>query len=87
MENLSLEEIEGVWGEPDFKSGLILRCHAARKKPIRKLSDLEIATLLNQDIGVEHILPEAKKRISTGKPDDTELFEGQLSEAVERKSP
>jgi hypothetical protein len=86
MEDKSIEEIEGVWEEPDVKTGLILRCHSARKKPIRQLSDMEIATLLNQDIGVEHILPEAKKRIATGKPDGTELFEKQLAEAAERKS-
>jgi hypothetical protein len=81
----SLEEIEGVWGEPEFASSLVLRCHAARKKPIDRLSDLELASLLNQDIGVEHILPEAIRRIERNKPDDTELFDGQLIEAVERK--
>jgi hypothetical protein len=82
----SLEQIEGPWPEPDFDSGLVLRCHAARKKPIDELSDLELATLLNQDIGVAHILPEAVRRLSRNQPDDTEYFEGQLREAVERKT-
>ena len=82
----SLEQIEGVWPEPKFDSGLVLRCHAARKKPIDHLSDLELATLLNQDIGVPHILPEAARRLSRNRPDDTEYFEGQLKEAVERKT-
>lgn len=81
----SLEQIEGVWGEPDFTSGLVLRCHAARKKPIDQLSDLELATLLDQDIGVKHILPEAIRRLSHGRFDGTEYFEGQLNEAVEKK--
>jgi hypothetical protein len=80
----SLEQIEGVWPEPDFTSGLVLRCHAARKKPMDELSDLELATLLNQDIGVKHILPEAIRRLSQNQPDNTEYFEGQLKEAVER---
>ena len=48
----SLEQIEGVWPDPEFTSGPVLRCHAARKKPVDQLSDLELATLLNQDIGV-----------------------------------
>jgi hypothetical protein len=83
----SLEQIEGVWAEPDFTSGLVLRCHAARKKPIDQLSDLELATLLNQDIGVKHILPEAVRRLSQGKMDGTEYFESQLNEAVQKRSP
>jgi hypothetical protein len=82
----SLEQIEGIWDEPEFDSGLVLRCHAARKKPIDQLSDLELATLLNQDIGVKHILPEAIRRLAQNRPDDTEYFVGQLKEAVERKS-
>ncbi len=82
----SLEQIEGVWPEPEFNSGLVLRCHTARKKPIDQLSDLELATLLNQDIGVAHILPEALRRLSRNQPDDTEYLEGQLKETVERKT-
>ncbi len=82
----SLEEIEGVWEEPESPSGLVLRCHEARKKPIDRLSDLELATLLNQDIGVQHILPEAIRRVAHNQPDDTEMFEGQLKEAVEAKT-
>lgn len=82
----SLEQIEGAWPEPEFDSGLVLRCHEARKKPIDQLSDLELATLLNQDIGVAHILPEAVRRLSRNQPDGTEYFEGQLREAVEKKT-
>lgn len=81
----SIEQIEGAWETPDDKSsGLVLRCHAARKKPIDQLSDLELATLLNQNIGVEYILPEAVRRVAQNQADDTEHFEGQLKEAVER---
>ena len=82
----SLEQIEGIWPEPEFKSGLVLRCHAARKKPIDQLSDLELATLLEQDIGVAHVLPVAVRRLSCNQPDDTEHFDGQLKEAVDRKT-
>jgi hypothetical protein len=81
----SLEQIEGKWDEPEFDSGLVMRCHAARKKPIDQLSDLELATLLNQNIGVKHILPEAIRRVAQNQPDDTEYFTGQRKEAVEQK--
>jgi hypothetical protein len=81
----SLEQIEGVWPEPEFPSGLVLRCHAARKKPIDELSDLELATLLSQNIGIKHILPEAIRRLSQNRPDGTEYFDGQLREAVDKR--
>jgi len=58
----------------------------SRKKPIDQLSDLELATVLEQDIGAAHILPEALRRLNRNQPDDTEYFEGQLKEAVERKT-
>ena len=82
----SLEQLEGVWPEPESPTGLILRCHAARKKGIEQLSDLELATLLNQDIGVKYILPEAVRRLAQNRPDDTEYFDGQLEEAVATKT-
>jgi hypothetical protein len=81
----SLEQLEGVWPEPEHPSGLVLRCHAARKKPIADLSDLELATLLTQNIGVKHILPEAMRRLAEGRRDDTEYFDDQLREAVAQK--
>ncbi len=82
----SLEEIEGVWGKQEFESALVLRCYEARKKPIDRLSDIELATLLNQNIGIQHILPEAIRRVELNQSDDTEYFEGQLKEAVEKKT-
>jgi hypothetical protein len=82
----SLEQLEGTWPEAESPTGLILRCHAARKKPIDQLSFLELATLLNQDIGVKHILHEAVRRLAQTRPDDTEYYDGQLQEAVARKT-
>ena len=81
----SLEQIEGVWLEPDPKTltGLIRRCHDARKKPIDQLTMLELSTFLDQKIGVPHILAEAEERLSQNRLDDTEYYEGQLQEKVE----
>lgn len=82
----SLEQLEGVWPEAESPTGLILRCHTARKKPIDQLSDLELATLLNQEIGVKHIMAEAVRRVAQNRPDDTEYFDGQLKQAVARRT-
>jgi hypothetical protein len=82
----SREQLEGAWPEPEDPTGLVLRCHGARKKPINQLSDLELATLLNQDTGVNYILPEAVRRLNQNRPDNTEYFDGQLKEGVLRKT-
>ncbi len=79
----TLEELEGdVWPPPEVSTGLVLRCHTARKKPIDELTYLELATLLDQKIGTEYILPEARRRIAASNPDDTEYYDGQLIDAV-----
>ena len=79
----SLEELEGKLGPPEFQSSLVLRCHAAHKKPIDDLTDLELATFLDQKIGTKWILPVAIKRVAENKADNTEYYDGQLQEAVE----
>jgi hypothetical protein len=87
---VTLADILGPWQEPDFDSGLITRCRNMWAKPLENLSNHELVTCLQQDLAVEHALPIAKKRLQEHIDDDTELFEGQLTEAVaeaERKKP
>ena len=84
-DNLSVADILGLWVEPDWDSGLIARCREAWKKPLRDLSREELATLLRQRYAVEHLLPIAKKRLE-GIDDDTEMFDGELQEAIEYAS-
>lgn len=81
----SLEQIDGVWSVPEFESGLVLRCHAARKKPIDQLSGLELATLLNQNIGVKHILPEAIRRLAKKQPDGPSILTDNLRKQLTEK--
>lgn len=46
------------------------------------LSDLMVATFLNQQIAVVEMLEEAESRLKRTERDDTEYFEGQLLEAL-----
>lgn len=58
--HLSLNQIEGRSGVASaFRSGTVRRCEAAVATPIRDLSVAQLALLLRQGIGVEHVLPRA----------------------------
>lgn len=85
-DNLSVADILGPWVEPGWDSCLIARCRAAWSKPLRDLSREELATLLRQRIAVEHLLPIAKKRLEDELDDATEMFDGELQEAIEYAS-
>lgn len=62
--NKSIEELENdYWEEPEFKSGLTMICHKARKKLINELTDDEIGTLIRQRIALKYLLPVAVKKI------------------------
>ena len=78
----SVADFLGPWVEPDFKSSLIARCREAWNRPFRDLSRLELATLIEQKFVVEHVLPVARKKLQEA-DDDTEMFDGQLAEAIE----
>lgn len=82
QENRTVADIEGPWVDSDFESGLIERCKRAWTKPISGLTNQELATLLRQNIAVVEILPTAKKRITHQIDDDSEIFDGELQEAI-----
>ena len=86
MDSISIADILGPWSEPDWDSGLIARLREAWNKPLRDLSREELATLLRQRIAVEQILPVAKKRLAESFDDETEIFDGELQEAIEDAS-
>jgi hypothetical protein len=81
----SLADLLGNWIQPDWDSGLIKRCRIAWTKPLRELSREELATLLRQRVAVEHLLPLARERLRSG-DDDSELFAGELEQAIEHAS-
>ncbi|HTR40822.1 MAG TPA: contact-dependent growth inhibition system immunity protein [Pseudomonadales bacterium] len=81
-EHNSLSNLLGPWIEPNWESGLITRCRDAWHKPIQNLSREELAVLLRQKIAVEHLLPIAKGKLQQT-DDGTEIFDGELAEAIE----
>ena len=83
-ENISVENIEGPW-KGDTPTGLLERCKHSWHIPLHQLTDVMVVTFLNQNIATKYMLIEAKRRLKENKPDDTELFEGQLEESVAKK--
>jgi hypothetical protein len=79
----SVADFLGPWVEPDWNSGLIERCRHAWNKPLRELTNQELATLLLQRIAVEHVLPVASKRVQDRIDDGTEFYDGELESVIE----
>jgi len=81
-DKISVADLVGPWVDPDCDSGLIYRCKHAWSKPLRELSNEELSTLLRQRIAVQHILPIAKKRVEDKINDETEMYLGELEDAI-----
>ncbi|HVU16113.1 MAG TPA: contact-dependent growth inhibition system immunity protein [Candidatus Didemnitutus sp.] len=78
----TLAQILGPWQQPEVDTSLITRCRNAWNKPIDQFTDLELVTCLQQDLAIGYVLPIAKNRLQNSAPDNSEMFEGQLAEAV-----
>lgn len=75
----TLEELDGeIWSEPDYPSGLVLRCHALRKKDLAGFSDDDLRVMLGQGISVAHLAPIAIGRLQRDPIVEAEKFPGAL---------
>ncbi|WP_325918813.1 hypothetical protein [Pseudomonas frederiksbergensis] len=81
--DLTISNLLGPWSG-DEHTGLMHRCREAWDTPLKNLSDLMVATFLNQNIATKHLLFEAGRRLNEQERDGTEYFDGQLLEAIER---
>jgi hypothetical protein len=81
--NASVADLIGPWADSQWETGLILGCKAAWNKPLRELTNKELATFLRQDIAASQILPIARTRVENKVDDASEFYEGELKEAVE----
>ncbi len=76
---LSLEELEGdVWGEPEFFSSLVLRCHELRKKPFNEFVPSDLRILIGQQIGLTYLMPLALHVLEWEPLLDAEYYQGDL---------
>jgi hypothetical protein len=77
-------EIHGPWVDPGWDSSLIDRVRRHWSVPIADLSDAVLALFLRQRIAVAPVLAEARRRLCSGRPDDSELYDGELAAAVDQ---
>jgi hypothetical protein len=84
----SLEELEGeIWGEPEFFSGLVLRCHELRKKPLSDLDPSDLRILIAQQIGLPFLMPLALQVLEREPLLDAECYEGDLLSSLIQVDP
>jgi hypothetical protein len=56
--NKTLDELEGeTWGEPEFTSNLVLRCHELRRKPLKDFSVEDLRIMIGQGISLSYLVP------------------------------
>jgi hypothetical protein len=78
----TVADVEGPWTDPNFESGLIDRCRRGWNTPVGELTDELLATYLRQRIALALVVPEAEMRIAAGRFDDTEMYDGELANAL-----
>ncbi len=75
----TLEKLENsFWGEPEFDSSLVVRCHSLRKKPIDQFTVGDLRIMLGQDIGTQHLMPRALGILESNPLAEGDLYEGDL---------
>jgi hypothetical protein len=82
-EKRSVADTEGPWIDPRVETGLIARCRDHWSTPVSDLSSAMLATFIRQRNGLAVTLPEAKRRVASGFTDDSELYDGELVNAVQ----
>jgi hypothetical protein len=75
-------EIHGPLVDTCWDSSLIDRVRRYWSVPIAELPDAALALFLRQRIAVAPVLAEARRRLASGPPDDSELYDGELAAAV-----
>jgi hypothetical protein len=83
--DLTLEDVEGVrWGEPEFDSSLVRRCHELRRIPMRSFTVEDLRLLIGQKIGLSVLLPLALERLERDPLAEGDRYAGDLLAAVLR---
>lgn len=81
----TLEELEGEgWSEPVFSSGLVVRSHELRKKPLNEFNLEDLRLLILQQTSLDILLPLALERLVENPLQSGELYVGDLLSSILR---
>ncbi|MDU0206384.1 contact-dependent growth inhibition system immunity protein [Paenibacillus sp. MAH-36] len=78
--NKSLEEIDGEnWGDPDKgATGLIRKCLALRRKPLKDFSNDDLTRMILQNKSLNYLVPIAMKRLVENPLNSGNYYRGDL---------
>ena len=78
----SVDELEGTAPRPPFPTEYAARVAAARRRPIRELSEADLRALLTQKHAPAYLLPLAAERLAHDPWLEAEYYEGDLLSAI-----
>jgi hypothetical protein len=79
----SLEELEDeVWGEPQYKSYLVVTCHHLRRKPLEEFIVEDLRILIGQNIGLRYLMPLALEHLRANPFVSGDYYGGDLLKSV-----
>ncbi len=83
--NKTLEQLEkDVWAEPEYNSKLVITCHQLRKKPLANFEVEDLRIMINQNIGLNFMIPLALDQLSINILAEGDYYEGDLLTTVLR---
>jgi len=75
----SLTELEGKdWGEPGLDSYLLQTCYNLRYKPLKYFEIEELRLMVDQDVGLQYLLPIALEKLEADPLVRGKQFKGDL---------
>ena len=84
MKTGSAADIHGPWVETGSESGLIDQARQWWPVPVPDLPDAVLALFLRQEIAVDEVLKEARRRLASGRSDGSEKYDGELAAAAQQ---
>ena len=79
MNSKTLEQLENeYWGEPQFDSNLVIRCHQLRKKPLNDFNTGDLRIMIGQSFSLEYLMPLAIEELEKDVLVEGDLYEGDI---------
>jgi contact-dependent growth inhibition (CDI) system CdiI-like immunity protein len=71
-----------AWGEPEYNSSLVRRCHRLRDKPIGDFTIDDLRVMIGQGIGLRYLVPLALEVLEHDPLAEGDYYPGDLLESV-----
>jgi hypothetical protein len=83
QEGQTLNELDPpAWGPPTYDSGLVIRCHELREKPLSDFTVEDLRIMIGQQISLRHLVPRAISVLEEDPLAEGNYYAGDLLNAV-----